>query len=128
MCVNRTVANFAASMSNLFLLRPQYNFVVSGDVALPFTGRIGIRPLRFLSRRRLWRRKQREEIFFLASRQGEVHRNLRLHLDRFAVQDVRPIAPLAHGIESRFHKHGMSTDNLQVLDATGLADDRPQHD
>ena len=40
--------------------------------------------------------------------QYEVHRNLCLHFDGFAIEHIRPIPPLAHGFHRRVHQHRVS--------------------
>ena len=58
--------------------------------------------------------------FFLSSGKQEVHRDLRLDFNGFVIQDVGPIAPLADRVDRSLHEHGVSTDNLQILDRTDL--------
>ena len=52
--------------------------------------------------------------FQLVPRQKKIHRNLRLHLNGLAVENVRTVAPLADGLDRRGYKHGMSRDNTQI--------------
>ena len=58
----------------------------------------------------------------LASSQGEVHLHLRLNFDRLAIQEVRFVLPLLHGLNRRRCQHRMPTDQLKVLDRPFLAD------
>src|SRR5712692_7076400 len=62
------------------------------------------------------------------SRKPEVHRDPRLHLDRLVIENVRPVAPLADGIERGANQHGMSFQHAQVLDRSLFADDGCQYD
>src|SRR5580704_4017964 len=57
----------------------------------------------------------------------EVHRNMRLHLDRFAIEDVRPIAPLTHCLDGRRHEHGVPRKQLQVFHRSVRVDGRRQN-
>src|SRR5215469_7243505 len=57
----------------------------------------------------------REETLLISATQNEVHSDLRLHLDGFSVEDVRFVAPLAHGAEGRRYQHGVSGDRPQIF-------------
>ena len=46
----------------------------------------------------------------LTSGQGKIHRNLRLHFDWLAIQNVRFVLPLLHRLDGRWRQHGMTTD------------------
>ena len=54
--------------------------------------------------------------------QREVHRDLSFDFHRFIVQNVRPVAPLAHGVDSRLDQHRMPSHNFKVLNRALLAD------
>ncbi len=58
----------------------------------------------------------------LSSGEREVNGYFRIYFDRFAVQQVRFVLPLLHGVQCTLHQHGMPADQLQVLDGTILAD------
>src|SRR5579871_3315523 len=64
----------------------------------------------------------------LVPRQNEVHSDLGLHLNRLVVQDIGTIPPLLDGIDRGRNEHGMSRQNLQIIDGSRLADDRSQND
>src|SRR5437588_10730218 len=53
---------------------------------------------------------------YLILAQGEVHRDLRLNLHRLAIEDVRPIAPLANSVARGLREEGMSANDLQRFD------------
>ena len=59
----------------------------------------------------------------LTASQGEVDRNLGLHLDRFAVQVVGLVTPLLYGIDRRRGQHRVTADQAEVLNRSILADD-----
>src|SRR5512146_660930 len=63
---------------------------------------------------------------YLSARQREVHHYLGVHCHWFTVQHVGLVAPLLHGFNCSRGQHGMSADQLQVLDRTVLADLRLQ--
>src|SRR6202050_4577009 len=63
----------------------------------------------------------------LASRQGKVHRNFRIHFNRFAIQQIGLVLPLPHGVERTLYQHGMPADQLQVFDGPIFADLRSQN-
>lgn len=44
--------------------------------------------------------------------QDEVHRDLRFYFNRFTVEDVWPIAPLANSLDGSGSEHWMSRDDL----------------
>src|SRR5215475_7204981 len=58
----------------------------------------------------------------LTAAQGEIHLDGGLYFHRFAVQDVRPVTPLAHGFDRRLIKHWRPANGAQVLDSSALAD------
>ncbi len=58
----------------------------------------------------------------LASRQAEVHLYLGLDRHRFAIEQVRLIAPLLHGFDGRWRQHRVPADQLQILNRAILAD------
>src|SRR5579871_2581856 len=62
----------------------------------------------------------------LASSQGKVHLNLRLDLDRFAVQQIRLVFPLFDGLNGCGRQHRMPADQLKVCNTSFLADLRLQ--
>src|SRR5205823_3584431 len=64
----------------------------------------------------------------LTARQREVDRYLRVHFYRFAVQNVRPVTPLLHGINGRLVQQRRSgTQDVQVLNGPIFADDGSQN-
>ena len=58
----------------------------------------------------------------------EVDRDLRLNLDRLAIQQVRPVFPLPYGICCGSCQHGVATDHLHVGNNTLFADGGQQLD
>jgi len=58
----------------------------------------------------------------LVPRQDKVDRDLSFHLDRLAVQNVRPVAPLADSTDRRGHEHRRSGQRVQVLHDAVLTD------
>ena len=56
----------------------------------------------------------------------EVQCDLSIHLDRFAVENVRPVPPLAHRLKCCRNQHGMACDQSQVLDRSVLTYHRGQ--
>ena len=54
--------------------------------------------------------------------QLEIHSDLRLDFDRFAVQKVRFIFPLAHGVDSRASENCISAELLHAADAAIFGD------
>src|SRR5437763_16936980 len=51
----------------------------------------------------------------LSASQREVHGDGGIDFDRLAVEYVRLVLPLPHGIEGRLRKHRMPADHLQVF-------------
>src|SRR6266568_4398341 len=64
----------------------------------------------------------------LAPSQRKVDSDLRFHFDRFAIQDVGTVPPLANGIDRRRHQHRMAGESMQFLNGSRFADDRDQYD
>src|SRR5580692_4333251 len=62
------------------------------------------------------------------SRQREVHRDLSFYFDGLIVQNVRPVVPLAHSIDSSRHQHRMAGQDDEIFNPTLLADHCLQHD
>src|SRR5258708_10922579 len=60
--------------------------------------------------------------------QREVHGDLGFHFYRLIVQDIRPVAPLAHRLNCRLSQHGMASQYFEILDRALLADHRLQYD
>src|SRR5205807_2299023 len=58
----------------------------------------------------------------------KVDRDLSLHLNRFVVQDIRPITPAVDCVDSSAHQHGMPTQHAKVFDSSFFADNCRQHD
>src|SRR3954469_18532064 len=58
----------------------------------------------------------------------EVDGDLRLHLDRFAVQDVGTESPLADRVERGWRQHGMTADESEPLDVAVARDDGGEDD
>ena len=67
-------------------------------------------------------REIRGGLSLLLLSQGKVHGDLRFDFNDLAIQDVRPILPLADGIDGCGHQHGMAGDEFQIFDCTFLAD------
>src|SRR5579859_724068 len=65
----------------------------------------------------------------LSARQGEIDGDGRIHLHRFAVQNVGPIAPLFHRLHScLIQQWGSRAYDAQVLNGTVFPDHGGQHD
>ena len=62
----------------------------------------------------------------LSARQDEVHLDLGFHFHGLAIENIGPVAPLAHGIERRRDQQGMAAQGLKILDRAVAADYRPQ--
>src|SRR4029077_2920139 len=62
----------------------------------------------------------------LAASQREGHLHLRVHFDRFSVQQVRLVLPLLHRLDRGRSQHRVTANQLQVLDVARLADLRLQ--
>src|ERR1700723_2762497 len=62
------------------------------------------------------------------SSQREVHGDLSFYFDGLIVQNVRPVVPLAHGIDSSRHEHRMAGQDDEIFNRTLLADHCLQHD
>src|SRR5258708_24669523 len=63
----------------------------------------------------------------LTSGERKVHRDLRLDLDWFVVEDVGTIAPLDDRLDGCANQHGMPTKDPQVFDRALPADHGFQH-
>ena len=63
----------------------------------------------------------------LTSGERKVHRDLRLDLDGFVVEDAGTIAPLHDRIDGCANQHGMASKDPQVLDGALPADHGLQH-
>ena len=63
----------------------------------------------------------------LTSGERKVHRDLRLDLDGFVVEDVGTIAPLDDRIDGCANQHGMASKDPQVLDRALPADHGFEH-
>ena len=55
-----------------------------------------------------------------SSTQGEDHVDRGLHLDGLVIEQVRPITPRLHRIESRLLQHGRTAHHVEILDRTLL--------
>src|SRR4029077_6536660 len=88
------------------------NYRTAGEAALP-------RP--FHSEATLFREVS-QLLSPLTAAQGEIHLYGGLYFHGFAVQDVRPIAPLTHSFDRRLVQHRRSADGAQVLNGSALAD------
>ena len=58
----------------------------------------------------------------LVSRQRKIHRDLRIDLNRIAIQNVRPISPLLHCIDSGGNQHRMTAQHAQIFNRAFFAD------
>ena len=63
----------------------------------------------------------------LTSGEKKVHRDLRLDLDGFVVEDVGTIAPLHDRIDGCANQHGMASKDPQFFDRTLPADHGFEH-
>src|SRR5581483_6409229 len=59
---------------------------------------------------------------FLTTRQREVDGNLRVDLDRFAIEEVGFVPPLLHGFDGGLRQHRVATHQPEVLNGAVLAD------
>src|SRR5712671_6329029 len=60
--------------------------------------------------------------------QRKVHGDQSLHFNRLIVQNIGPVAPLAHRLNCRPHQHGMARQDFEIFDGACLADHRLQYD
>src|SRR5882762_2579950 len=92
----------------------------------PATGKVGHREGRATNIRQPPQPKSHARPRGLAAGQREIHLNLRFHGHRLAIQHVRPVPPLLHGLDRRGGQHRVSADQPQVLNRAVLADFRLQ--
>src|SRR5581483_715827 len=63
----------------------------------------------------------------LSARKREVHRYLGVNLNRFSVQNVRPIAPLLYGIKRRLGQQRVTAEDVQILNGAVFSNHGSQY-
>src|SRR5579859_8271341 len=66
-------------------------------------------------------------IHYLKPGQVEVHSNGSLHLNRVAIEDIRAVAPLPHGVERSGDEHRVTGDGREFNDVALFINDGLQN-